>query len=103
MRPQSSWFHYVLQVSADVGFHNSEIQTPNIDRLSREGTRLERFYSSSRFDHALAGQHPDTVKDLVGRMEKWRALHPAGGVRISDGPPAGYRAPKLWAEAPQIR
>jgi arylsulfatase A-like enzyme len=30
---------------ADVGFHDSEILTPNIDRFSREGTRLERFYS----------------------------------------------------------
>ena len=30
---------------ADVGFHQSEIRTPNLDRLAREGTRLERFYS----------------------------------------------------------
>ncbi|MBL8222514.1 MAG: arylsulfatase [Bryobacterales bacterium] len=30
---------------ADVGFHGSEIRTPNIDRLAREGTQLDRFYS----------------------------------------------------------
>ena len=29
----------------DVGFHGSEIQTPNIDRLASEGTQLDRFYS----------------------------------------------------------
>jgi arylsulfatase B len=30
---------------ADVGFHDSEIQTPNIDRLASQGVRFERFYS----------------------------------------------------------
>ena len=30
---------------ADVGYHGSDIQTPNIDRLAKEGMRLERFYS----------------------------------------------------------
>ena len=29
----------------DVGYHGSEIQTPNIDRLAAQGARLERFYS----------------------------------------------------------
>lgn len=29
---------------ADVGFHGSPIQTPNIDRLAAEGIQLERFY-----------------------------------------------------------
>ena len=29
---------------ADVGYHDGEIQTPNIDRLAAAGTRLERFY-----------------------------------------------------------
>lgn len=28
----------------DVGFHGSDIRTPNIDRLAGEGTRLEQFY-----------------------------------------------------------
>ncbi|MDE0886827.1 MAG: sulfatase-like hydrolase/transferase [Myxococcota bacterium] len=28
----------------DVGFHGSEIMTPNIDRLAQEGVALERFY-----------------------------------------------------------
>ncbi|MEK7994351.1 MAG: sulfatase-like hydrolase/transferase, partial [Planctomycetota bacterium] len=29
----------------DVGFHGSEIRTPNIDRLASEGVRFERAYS----------------------------------------------------------
>ena len=28
----------------DVGFHGSDIKTPNIDKLAAEGTRLEQFY-----------------------------------------------------------
>src|SRR5689334_10775287 len=28
----------------DVGFHGSDIRTPNIDKLAREGARLEQFY-----------------------------------------------------------
>jgi arylsulfatase A-like enzyme len=31
---------------ADVGYHGGEIATPAIDRLAREGVRLERFYSA---------------------------------------------------------
>ncbi|MCP3929782.1 MAG: sulfatase-like hydrolase/transferase [Bacteroidetes bacterium] len=29
----------------DVGYHGSEIQTPTIDRLTREGVELNRFYA----------------------------------------------------------
>jgi arylsulfatase A-like enzyme len=29
----------------DVGFHGSDIRTPNIDRLAETGTRLEQFYA----------------------------------------------------------
>ena len=29
----------------DVGYHGSEIRTPNIDQLAREGVELDRFYA----------------------------------------------------------
>jgi arylsulfatase I/J len=29
----------------DVGFHGSDIKTPNIDELARNGARLEQFYA----------------------------------------------------------
>ena len=28
----------------DVGFHGSDIKTPNIDKLAADGARLEQFY-----------------------------------------------------------
>src|SRR5215510_15450933 len=28
----------------DVGFHGSDIKTPNLDKLAQEGARLEQFY-----------------------------------------------------------
>lgn len=31
---------------ADVGYHGGEIETPSIDRLAKEGVRLEHFYSA---------------------------------------------------------
>ncbi|MGC6471280.1 MAG: arylsulfatase B [Parvibaculales bacterium] len=31
---------------ADVGYRGSDIRTPNIDRLAKEGMRLERFYAT---------------------------------------------------------
>src|SRR5262245_44345369 len=29
----------------DVGFHGSDIKTPNLDQLAAQGTRLEQFYT----------------------------------------------------------
>ena len=29
----------------DVGFHGSDIETPNIDKLAQDGARLEQFYT----------------------------------------------------------
>ena len=31
---------------ADVGYKGSPIETPSLDRLAREGTRLDRFYAT---------------------------------------------------------
>jgi len=74
-------------------------------KLVREGSKDYLFRPAEDPGEAndLAGQHPEIVKDLVARVDKWRVLYPAGGVRMSDRPPAGYTAPKLWAEAALIR
>ncbi|MBN1181307.1 MAG: arylsulfatase [Bacteroidales bacterium] len=39
----------------DVGFHRSDIQTPNIDKLADEGIKLEQFYSCSMCSPTRAG------------------------------------------------
>lgn len=39
----------------DVGFHGSDIQTPNIDRLASEGSQLEAFYSCPMCTPTRAG------------------------------------------------
>lgn len=47
---------------ADLGYHGSTIRTPTIDRLAREGARLEHFYvqpySTQTRAAALTGRYP---------------------------------------------
>lgn len=40
---------------ADVGYHGAKIATPNIDRLSREGVRLESFHTAPLCSPTRAG------------------------------------------------
>jgi arylsulfatase A-like enzyme len=59
---------HILYVTADdlgwqdVGYHGSTIRTPTIDRLAKEGARLEHFYvqpfSSQTRAAALTGRYP---------------------------------------------
>ncbi|TZF82612.1 sulfatase-like hydrolase/transferase [Pedobacter sp. BS3] len=49
----------------DVGYHGSEIKTPNIDRLAKEGIELNRFYTAAVCSPSraglLTGRYPDRV------------------------------------------
>lgn len=59
---------HILYVTADdlgwkdVGYHGSTIRTPNIDRLAKEGAKLEAFYvqpfSSQTRAAAMTGRYP---------------------------------------------
>jgi arylsulfatase A-like enzyme len=40
---------------ADVGFHGSDIKTPNIDRIARDGVQLEQFYACPMCSPTRAG------------------------------------------------
>ena len=46
----------------DVGFHGSDIKTPNLDRLAADGARLERFYAQNMCTQSraalLTGRYP---------------------------------------------
>lgn len=50
---------------SDLGCYGGEIETPNLDRLAREGTRLTQFYNSPRCSPSraslLTGLHPHQV------------------------------------------
>jgi arylsulfatase A-like enzyme len=50
--------------------------------------------------HDVAAQHPDLVKDLSARIDRWRALYPSDGIidPKKDATPE-HPAPKQWAEA----
>lgn len=59
----------------DVGFHGSEIATPNLDRLAREGVELSRFYafplcSPTRFA-LMTGRHPVRAGWMMLPLRPW--------------------------------
>ncbi len=57
----------------DVGYHGSEIQTPNIDRIAREGVELDQFY-------AWPTCSPTRASLLTGRPpSRFGILGPIGG------------------------
>ncbi len=60
----------------DVGFHGSDIQTPNIDQLAKEGIILNRFYTASICSPTraglLTGRYPDRVGIRSTGITPWR-------------------------------
>jgi hypothetical protein len=91
VQPDAPRPHIVCIVSDDqgwkyVGFHGSDIATPNLDGLARGGARLEQFYAQPMctpsgvelFDPArdleeatdLSGIHPGKVVELQARVQR---------------------------------
>tara|TARA_R110002049_G_scaffold307720_2_gene509204 strand:- start:31125 stop:32534 length:1410 start_codon:yes stop_codon:yes gene_type:complete len=60
----------------DVGFHGSEILTPNIDKLAREGVILNRYYTATICSPTraglLTGRYPDRVGIRSTGITPWR-------------------------------
>ncbi|HBE71022.1 MAG TPA: arylsulfatase [Planctomycetaceae bacterium] len=61
----------------DVGYHGSQIKTPNIDALAASGTRLSRFYvmpvCSPTRGALLTGRHPIRLGLQCGVVRPWAA------------------------------
>lgn len=59
----------------DVGYHGSEIETPNIDRLAGEGIQLNRFYVSAICSPTrgslLSGKYPFNLGLQVDVIRPW--------------------------------
>ena len=81
---------------SDLGCYGSEIQTPNLDRLARNGVRFSQFYNTGRCwptrAALLTGYYAQQVRrdDLPGikrgNRPEWASLLP---MRLK---PAGYRS-----------
>lgn len=60
---------------ADVGWHGSEIKTPNLDRLAAAGARLENFYAqpvcSPTRSALMTGRYPMRQGLQVGVIRPW--------------------------------
>ena len=111
----TTWARY------DVGWHGSEIKTPNLDKLALAGARLEQFYvqpvCSPTRAALLTGRYPMRHGLQVGVVRPWaeyglpleeRTL-PAGaaGGRLSDGDrrqvAPGALSARVSADAARLR
>src|SRR5262249_42814389 len=66
----------------DVGYHDSDVRTPNLDKLAAAGVRLERHYVYPTCSPTRAGI-------LTGRNPSRFAIHGPIGGRSRDSLPAG--------------
>src|SRR5262245_32040646 len=66
----------------DVGYHGSEIRTPNLDRLAKAGVRLERHYvyptCSPTRAGLLTGRNPSRFGILAPIAGRSKPVLPAG-------------------------
>ncbi len=103
---------------ADVGFHGgTQIDTPSLDRLAREGVQLDRFCTTPICSPTRAAlmtrRDPLRLGVAYGVIMPWHnnGIHPAehfmpesfraaGYQTAILVPPPGWRAPKNWAGYP---
>ena len=72
-----------------------------VREVAKDGSAQNRLFrpgEDAGEKNDLAAGEPGLVAELTRRIEAWRGLHPADGVRESRMP-AGWSAPPLWAEA----
>jgi hypothetical protein len=63
----------------DVGFHGSNIRTPNLDKLAGEGVVLDNFYTtpicSPTRAGLMTGRYPDRFRSLPVRLACQGRVH----------------------------
>lgn len=62
----------------DVGYHGSEIRTPNIDRLAEEGIELDRFYAQPSCSPTRAALLTGKSSQSLGIYSPLSKLNPTG-------------------------
>ena len=78
------------------------VQEIQQDQLSTTVTNhLFKINDDPNEYHNLAGEYPEMVTRLTGKIRDWRALYPINGTRSHLVPPPGWRAPKDWASYPR--
>ena len=59
----------------DIGYHGSRIRTPNLDRLSAEGVRLENYYvqpiCTPTRSQLMSGRYQIHTGELSGEVYEW--------------------------------
>jgi arylsulfatase A-like enzyme len=73
--------------NADVGWHGSDIKTPNLDKLAASGAKLEHFY-------VMPVCTPTRVAFLTGRYPIRSGMHVTATVAVLESPRLPIR-PKL--------
>ncbi len=65
---------------SDIGMFGSEIKTPNIDSLSRDGVRFTNFYTHASCSptRAMLLTGTDTHRNGLGNMDEWTAPNQVG-------------------------
>ncbi len=66
-------------------YGNSEIRTPNLDRLAASGIRFSNFFCASARLLAGAGQPADRPHPLSARRTRLAARRQHGGGRLAQG------------------
>ncbi|MBM3760054.1 MAG: arylsulfatase [Acidobacteria bacterium] len=70
-------------------------------KLIRQGESehmLFRIEDDPTEKNDVAAANPGIVKDLAARIDRWKKLEPANGMRSEGGAPKGWKAPKRWAD-----
>jgi arylsulfatase A-like enzyme len=62
----------------DVGYHDSEIRTPHIDRLAAEGLELDRFYAQPACSPTRAALLTGKSSQALGIYSPLSKLNPTG-------------------------